>query len=179
LIDDLNQESKPDQLAEPPPRRRRSLGPAMGVIVLAGLAGASAYLWLNDGDRLRSAIFASPPADAPVIAGGEEAVGRADFEAFKKQASDSLRSATEHVDAQKADIRRLSDQMADLAAKLDSLQSVTSSAPAQTSAAPQQPVAPPRLVAAAQRKRLVIAKPSGPISLGGAPLPETPNQDTR
>jgi hypothetical protein len=179
LIDDLNQESQPDQLAEPPQRRRRSLGPAMGVIVLAGLAGASAYLWLNDGDRVRSAIFASPPAGAPVIAGGEEAVGRADFEAFKQQASDSLRSATEHVDAQKADIRTLFDQVADLAAKLDALQSVTSSTPAQTSAAPQQPVAPPRLVAAAQRKRLVIAKPSGPISLGGAPLPETPNQDTR
>jgi hypothetical protein len=170
VTDELNQEFQLDQPPETPRRRRGSFGLAIGLIVFAVVASASACLWLNYGDRIRSAVFA-PPA-APAIADGEESVDRADFETFKRQAADSLQSAIEDLDDQKADMKRLTDQVAALAAKVDALQGVTSSMPAQTSVVPAAiSVVPPRPAALAARKKPSAPKPEGRISVGGAPLP--------
>jgi phage shock protein A len=158
-------------------RRRRSPIVPIAVVVFAVIASGAAYLWLNYGDQLRSGVFAAPPG-GPVIASGEGSVSRTDFETFKRQAAESLQSTIEGLDAQKADLNRLADQVAVLSAKVDALQSATSSMPAQTSVAPAvTPFVPPRPATVAQRRRPPAPKPTGPISIGGAPLPPAPPSD--
>jgi hypothetical protein len=100
-------------------RRRRSSLIPVGVVVFAPVASACAYAWVNYGDQVQTAEFGAPPTTAPETAGGEEPVSRANFDAFKRQTVDSLRSTLEGLDAQKADMKRLSDQLAALSAKTD------------------------------------------------------------
>jgi hypothetical protein len=155
-------------------RRRRSPIVPIAVVVFAVIASGAAYLWLSYGDQVRSGVFAAPPA-GPVIASGEESVSRADFETFKRQAAESLQSTIEGLDAQKADLNRLADQVAALSAKFDALQGAMSSIPAHAPIAPTAtPVVPPRPAAVAQRRKPPAPKPTGPISVGGAPLPPPP-----
>jgi phage shock protein A len=159
-------------------RRRRSPVVPIAVVVFAVIASGAAYLWLSYGDQVRSGVFAAPPA-GPVIASGEESVSRADFETFKRQAAESLQSTIEGLDAQKADLKKLADQVAALSAKVHALQSGTSAKPAQTSSVvpAATPVIPLRPATVAQRRKLPAPKPTGPISIGGAPLPPAPPSD--
>jgi hypothetical protein len=164
VADDLNHEYQIDQPHQPPLRRRSSPALAIFVVVLAFIACASAYLWLNYGDQVRSAILDTPPVgatSAPVMVGAEDTVSRADFEAFKQQTTDSLRSTIEGLDAQKTELKRLFDQVAALPAKMDMLPNPTSSMPAQASVVSvPTPVVQPRSAVIAQRK-----KPSAPKNL--------------
>jgi hypothetical protein len=154
-------------------RRRRS--PVVPIVVVfAVIASGAAYLWLNYGDQIRSGVSAAP-SGGPVIASGAESVSRADFETFKRQAAESLQSTIEGLDAQKAEMKRLSDQVAALSAKFDAPQGTMSSIPAQAPVAPTAtPVVPPRPAAVAERRKPPAPKPTGPISVGGAPLPSPP-----
>jgi phage shock protein A len=155
-------------------RQRRSPVVPIAVVVFAVIASGTAYIWLNYGDQIRSGVSAAP-SGGPVIAIGEQSVSRADFETFKRQAAESLQSTIEGLDAQKADLNRLTDQVAALSAKLDALQGATSSTPAQTSVVPAAtPIVPPRPAAVAQRRKPPAPKPTGLISVGGAPLPPPP-----
>lgn len=121
-------------------------------------------------------MFGIPPATgSPVAASGEQPVSHADFDAFARPTTDTLQSMTEHLDAQQADLKKLADQVAALSAKVETMQSITSSIPAQTpiiSAA--IPVVPPRPATIAQRRKLPAPKFAGHISVGGAPLPPAP-----
>ena len=75
------------------------------------------------------------------------------------------------IAAQKAELTRLSDQLSALAAKIDALQTAAASEPT--------PAAPARLGVTAPRKRQPAARPAGPISVGGAPLPTAPAPEGR
>jgi phage shock protein A len=156
-------------------RQRRSPVVPIVVVVFAVVASGAAYLWLNYGDQIRSGVSAPSPG-GPVIASGEESVSRAEFDTFKRQAAESLQSTVEGLDAQKADLKKLADQVAALSAKVDALQSGTSAIPAQTSSVvpAATPVVPPRPATVAQRRKPPAPKPPGPISIGGAPLPPPP-----
>jgi FtsZ-interacting cell division protein ZipA len=157
------------QLDEPPVRHRRRAGAVLIVIAaLAVIATVSACLWLNYGDLVRSALFAAPPVAAPVIASGEEPVTQKDFASSKRLTAESLQSAIEELDAQKADLKRLSDQVAALTARIDTLQSAAAPTP--------QPAVPARPVPTAPRQKPSARKPVGSISVGGAPLPAVPEQ---
>jgi hypothetical protein len=158
-------------------RRRRSPVVPIAVVMFAVIASGAAYLWLSYDDQVRSEVLAAPPG-GPVIASGEESVSRADFDTFKRQAAESLQSTIEGPDAQKADLKRLSDQVAALSANVDALQSATSSMPAQAPIVPAATsIVPSRPAVMAQHKRPSVPKPSGPISIGGAPLPPAPPSD--
>ena len=174
VTDDLNLELEPEHRPVPPQRRRGSSGIVIAVILFAFVASGAAYLWLNYGDQIRSVVFAESPVGVPVVARGEDVVSRADFEAFKQQTTDSLLSAIARLDAQKDDLTRLSDQLAGLVSRMDA-QSAPAPAPpvspTQAGAIPSSSVVPRRPVAVAQRKQPPAPKPSGPISVGGAPLP--------
>ena len=163
----------------PPPRRSR-LALVGCIVALAFMATGLAYLWLNCGDQIRSAGSGTPPSvtTAPVMAAGEDTLGRGDFDKFKLQNDDSLRATAEALDAQKAALKTLSDQVAALSAKLDTLRGAATSAKAQTSVAPAATPAVPlrRPAIIAQRKKPAAPKPVGPISVGGAPLPASPDQ---
>lgn len=148
-------------------RRRGSRLVPVGVVVFAVIASACAYAWVNYGDQVRTAEFGEPATTAPETAGGEGPVSRADFDAFRQQTADSLRSTLEGLDAQKADMKRLSDQLAALSAKVDAQQGAAASIPVQA------PIVAATTPAIVQRKKPLAPKPSGPISIGGAPLPSS------
>ena len=164
--------------------RRQGRSPLVPIVFIWFAIGgtACAYLWLNYGDRLRTALFATHPAiDPPARVGGDPPVTRADFDVFQRQTADSLRAATESLEAQKSDLKKLSDQLADLVAKVDALQNApaTASTPAPPriqNSAPAQPAVPAPRAATARRRKPPAPKPTGPISVGGAPLPPSPNR---
>jgi hypothetical protein len=152
------------QLDRQPTLRRRgmALRVLISVGVLAVIAGAFAYVWLNDDGLVQE--ISSQPAAAPVVTSDEEAVKLKDFQSFQRQTADSFQSAAQGIAAQKADLNRLSDQVLALSARIDALQSAA--------ALPQSTIPPQPPVTAARKKP--PAPKTGPISVGGAPLPPTP-----
>lgn len=175
MTDELDQ-----QVREALKRRRRSRVTPIALIMLAVVASACAFLWRNYGDQVRTAMFAIPPTiGSTVAASGEQPVSRADFDSFKRQTAASIHSATENLETQKAELEKLSSQVADLVAKVDALRNAVATAPA----SPQirnsisgPPVGQPRPTAIAQHKKPQAPK-AGPISVGGAPLPPAPLLD--
>jgi hypothetical protein len=118
-------------------------------------------------------------ATTPATETAETRVTQADFDALEQRTARTLQAAIDNLDAQKADLKKLSDQVADLAAKIDAMQGPpTAALPHQSTqgvVVPPLPAAPSRSRAAAPRKKPVAPKPSGPISVGGAPLLSAPN----
>jgi hypothetical protein len=173
VSDELHHVSQPEQplvLAQ----RRSNISRVAAFIALVVIAGALAFLWFNYGDLVRSALFPAMSA-AQTVASGEEPVTQKDIEALKRQTAESLQSMTNDLDAQKDELKTLSDQLSALTARLDALPSPT--APAQTAVMPTQPVVPTRPAVAAGPRKPPTPKPSGRISVGGAPLPPAPDQD--
>jgi hypothetical protein len=152
-------------------RRRRSRIVPIALILCAIGGSACAYLWVNYGDQVRTAVFGIPPSTGST-ASGEQPVSRADFEAFERPILDTLHSITARLDGQQTDLKRLADQVAGLSAKVETMQAATSSIPAQTPVAPVAATTPPRPPTVAQRRKPAApTTPSGSISTGGAPLP--------
>jgi hypothetical protein len=87
----------------------------------------------------------------------------------------SDRGHRENLEAQKADLKTLSDQVADLAAKVDALRNSAAAAPVPPSIA--QPVVPPQPAMIAPRKKPQPTKSAGRVSVGCAPLPIAPPSD--
>ena len=154
-------------------RRRRSRIVPIALIMCAVGGSVCAYLWVNFGDQVRTAVFGITPATgSTVLARAEQPVSRANFEAFEQSTLDILHSITGRLDAQQADLRKLADQVAGLSAKVETLQAAPSVVPSETAVAPVAEPVPPRPPTVAQRRRPTAnTTPSGPISTGGAPLP--------
>jgi hypothetical protein len=155
-------------------RRRSRVSGVVTFVALVVIAGALAFVWFNYGDMVRSALFPGMSA-APTVASGEDPVTQKDIESLKRQTAETLQSMTNDLDAQREELKSLSGQLSALTAKVDALQSPT--APAQTSAVPAQPVVPARPAVAAAPRKPPAPKPSGRISVGGAPLPPEPDRD--
>jgi uncharacterized coiled-coil protein SlyX len=164
-----NARDQTEDLHQPAPGRRRWVP----IAVAAGLAlfgSASALLW-HAWDGGFPALPSFTSATAPGAASTEapdKTVGLKDFQAFQQQIAATVQSTAQLVAAQQAEIKRLSDQVAALAAKIDTLQRPAASAQA---AAPVPP--PPAPAPAAARKRPAAPKQPPGISVGGAPLPPT------
>jgi uncharacterized coiled-coil protein SlyX len=154
-----------EDLHQPEPARRRWV-PIAAFAGLAMLGAASALAWYAWGNGLPAlpsftSSVASPgaaPAEVP-----DKTVGLKDFQAFQQQIAATLQSTAQLVAAQQAEIKRLSDQVAALTAKIDTLQRPSASAQAVAPAPPPPP--------AAARKRPTAPKQPPGISVGGAPLP--------
>jgi uncharacterized coiled-coil protein SlyX len=150
---------------EPAPGRRRWVSIA-GAAGLALFGSVSALLWHEWGGglpALPSFTSSTAPTEIP-----DKTVGLRDFQAFQQQVAATLQSTAALVAAQQAEIKRLSDQVAALAAKIDTLQRAPASAQAAAPVPPPAPAPPP-----AARKKPAAAKPPPGISTGGAPLPLT------
>jgi len=80
-----------------------------------------------------------------------------------------VESLTQSSIAQQADLKRIFDQLSSLAARVDAIQNAAT--PATTST---QPTARVPAVRPSQKKPSRIPKPSGPVSVGGAPLRTAP-----
>lgn len=153
----------------------------MGIVVVAVLvvlgAGA-AFGWLNYGDRLAELPFFNGAPGSTASIAAADSVSAADFAAFQQQTSASLQAATQLLATQQAELKRLSDQIAGLTARIDGLQGAmtpAAAAPAQpattTLAAPVPEAAAAAPRPTAPRKRPAPSRPAGAISIGGAPLP--------
>jgi hypothetical protein len=147
-------------------RRRKSPGVFLYVCIFAAVAGASGYLWLNY-DSLAQ-LFAARSAAAPVAVGTEEPVTQKHLESLRRQTAETLQSIIGDMDTQKANLKNLSDQLSALTTKIDAMQTAGTPAPPQPAAPAGTPVV--------QRKRLA-PRPTGGISVGGAPLPLTPGDN--
>jgi hypothetical protein len=142
----------------------RALFAFLGILAVpAAAVVAASYLWLNY-DRVTQAIFsaAQPLPSQPEVT-------LKDYEAFQQETAASLRSATENIAAQKADLERLSGQVSALAASINALQKN-----AAAGVTPNQPAPTRPSVVTAQTKPPTPKTTGGPISVGGAPLPSTP-----
>jgi uncharacterized coiled-coil protein SlyX len=160
--------------------RRRKRSPAVvviAVVLLVAIVAAGGFLWFDYSDLIRSASFAGQPAGAPVVVSSVETVTLKDFQSFQQQTAESLQSAAQDIAAQKADLKNLSNQVSALSAKIDAMQSapqppVSLSAPVELPTGSPQSGAPAgRASAIGARRKLPVPKTSGPISIGGAPLP--------
>jgi uncharacterized coiled-coil protein SlyX len=158
-------------------RGRSSRGFAIAAVLVV-IAGAAGFAWLTFGDRISEIpSFGSTPGPVAAVAASDTGlVAASDFQAFQQQTSEALQSATQLLSAQQAELRRLSEEVSRLTAKIDLLQSTVAvasvkppSPPSPASATPSLPPAP--AAATAPRKKPVVPKPAGAISLGGAPLP--------
>ena len=156
-----------DRLQDDAPERPRWVWVA-GVAGLAMAGIVSALLWRSYGDGLPSfPSFASvtAPAATPAAQAPDKPVGSKDFQAFQQQIAASLQSTAQLVAAQQAEIKRMSDQVIALSAKIDTLQRPPASAQAAI------PAPPPAPAATVRKKPAAAPKPAPAISVGGAPLP--------
>ena len=151
-----------EDLHQPAPGRRRRWVPIAVAALLALFGSASALLWHAWGgglSALPSFVSATAPGEVP-----DKTVGLKDFQAFQQQIAGTLQSTAQLVAAQQAEIKRLSDQVSALTAKIESCQNPAP--PAQADA----PAPPPATPAARKRPGAAPKQPPG-ISVGGAPLP--------
>lgn len=140
--------------------------------VFAGLAllgSTSALLWRSYGGTLPAMpSFASTTGSsaAPAAAASaDKPVALKDFQAFQQQIAGSMQSTAQLLAVQQAEMKRLSDQVSVLAAKIDLLQRPAAAAQAAL------PAQAPQASAPAARKKPPARKPPASISVGGAPLP--------
>jgi uncharacterized coiled-coil protein SlyX len=152
-------------------RRRGSSKGLLYVFLVTAVAGTSGYIWLNY-DSLANLAFAERPSGKPAIESNGAGVAQKDFETLKRETAESFQSMNEVIAAQKAELKGLSDQISALTVKVDAMQSA---APAFGAiSAPAEPRQPPAAMTPAIAARKKAPKTTGPISVGGAPLPPAP-----
>jgi uncharacterized coiled-coil protein SlyX len=153
-----------------PPARRPWLW-AAGVAGLAIFGIASAFAWrtFDDGPLTLPSFLSGTGQTAAPPAAADKPVTLKDLQALQQQITGPLQSNAQLLAAQQAEIKRLSDQMSALAAKVEALEHPPASAQASLPAsAPPSPAAP--------RKKPAAPKLPPGISTGGAPLPVTPSR---
>jgi uncharacterized coiled-coil protein SlyX len=155
-----------------PPARRRWIWPAV-VAGLASLGIASAFAWRTyDGGPLTLPSFLSgtgQTAAPPAVTAANRPVTLKDVQALQQQIAGPVQSNAQLLAAQQAEIKRLSDQVSSLAAKVEALEHPPASAQASLPAA-----APPSPAPTTARKKPAAPKSPPGISVGGAPLPPAP-----
>lgn len=170
----------------PAPRRRWPL--ALVVAVVFALAGAGAcYVWLNPGLFIQSAGREAADADASA---NDKAV-MTDLLATQQKTADDVAAIDRAIADQQEQLKAIVSQLANLSSKIDALKNpapqppvapspspgpVTSMPPASVPAATPAPAA---RVAPRPKKPPRVATPTGPISVGGAPLNTAPETTAR
>ncbi|MBW7971674.1 hypothetical protein [Bradyrhizobium sp. BR 10289] len=175
--------------AEPPPfvpAPRRRWPFALFVAVVLALVGAgAAYAWMNPG--LFGQLTGREAGDADGKA--NDSAVMTDLLAAQQKTAEDLATIDRTIADQQEQLKAIMSQLADLNAKIDALKSPApqpSVAPAPltapTAAMPPAPPAAPAPAARAvpkQKKPPHVTAPSGPISVGGAPLNVTPDTTVR
>ena len=147
--------------------RRGALFHIVVAVMLAGFGSGSALLWRAYGNGPSASPFTSAASTAAPAA--DKPVAQSDMRALQQQIAASVQSTERLLAAQQAEIKRLSDQVVVLSAKLDLLQRPLTSA----QAALPTPAAKP-VVSAPKKKPAQIqttVQSTGAVSTGGAPLP--------
>jgi len=173
--------------AEPPPllpnpRRRWPL--ILFVVFVLALAGAGAcYVWLNGGLSIPNAGGEATEADA----GSSDKAVITDLLASQQKTTEDLAAIDRTIADQQEQLKAIVSQLSSLSAKIDALKSPVPQAPAAPTFPSPPAVAPPsaptaraapvptaRNVPKQKRPQPRAANPTGPISVGGAPLNAAP-----
>jgi uncharacterized coiled-coil protein SlyX len=137
------------------PEGKRWVPTFVGALVLAMIGVGSAFGWhAYGGSPYPSFALGGSAAPEP------KPIGLDEFHMFQQQSTAQMQSTAQALAAQQAEMKRLSDQMAAVSAKIDAIQSSIASARAAIPAA--MPIPP---------KKPGKPKPVARISTGGAPLP--------
>jgi uncharacterized coiled-coil protein SlyX len=151
---------------EQEPKRVSLASTAVVVLLLACVGVGLAFFWRAYGGSvaaLPSVASVSRPAAAPGVAGpAEMGVGLSDLQTVQQQLAGQVQAATQLLASQQAEIKRLSDQLAALTAKIDAL---------------QQPVTPPpvpKQVAPVRKKPAAPAVAAHPAGAAASPPPPPP-----
>lgn len=139
------------------------------VVILVGLCAAGAYFWTNV-EHFVEMSAAREVAPMPGLS-PEDRAALSEIQSGQQKTSDELAELSRSISAQLADLTRISDQIAALTLRVDSLQS-----PAPT-ASPPHVHRPGHAVSESARRPVRSTKPQGPVSVGGAPLISGPNAD--
>jgi len=153
------------------PRRRRA---PVVLAVIAGLvlAGAGAVLlWMNiDG---LGKLLGREPSETAEPASGDKAM-LTDMLATQQKTTEDLETLKGAVAEQEEQLKTIVDQLASLTSRLEELRNAAApAAPAPPPAAVAQPDVRAQVVPKAAKKP--AKKPTGPISVGGAPLTAAPH----
>jgi uncharacterized coiled-coil protein SlyX len=131
-------DNEPEYEPADEPEGRRWVGILVGALVLAMIGSGSAFAWRAYGGSPYPG-FALGSSAVPE----SKPVGRDEFNAFKQQLAAQTQSNAQALAAQQAELKRVSDQLAAVSAKLDALQSSISSARASIPAAMPIPAKKP------------------------------------
>ncbi|OAF19193.1 hypothetical protein [Bradyrhizobium neotropicale] len=144
---------------------------AFALIVAIGLCVGGAYFGIDIEkfiEKPASREVAPMPAFSP-----EDRATLSEIRSGQQEASETIAELNRNIGAQQAELQRISDQIAALSSRIESLQN--SAAPASL---PPAPPPPPAQAVSKPAKRLVQpSKPEGPVSIGGAPLISEPRTD--
>ncbi|MCP3392107.1 hypothetical protein NLM27_25295 [Bradyrhizobium sp. CCGB12] len=158
--------------SELPPVLRKSSGRlawAFGlVVVFTGLGVGGAFYWPHI-DRFLEASAA--PEILPMAAlSSEDKALLSEIRVGQREASEEIAALNRNISAQQADLQRMSEQIAILTSRTESLQSPTTAAPPPADPRPPAANAASKPTTRASRP----SKPEGPVSVGGAPLLSEP-----
>jgi hypothetical protein len=181
--------------------KRSRLMPAMVVSLSAFVAigaAAAAYAWPNFSSTLPNLdslaeLFprttASAPIPDPVVTGALKDIQSAQQQhatalqehrailqqntAVLQQGTVTLESVKQSLAVQQTSLKGLSNQLSSLVARVDALQNAVT--PLTTSSI-TVPRTPPKAIGASRKKAPQLPQPSGPVSVGGAPLSPVPPQ---
>jgi hypothetical protein len=133
---------------------RRSRRKTIAIWTVMALIGAGTFVWYEYGGM---------PETLARFKGAPPVVSLKAFEQYQQAIAESLRRDHELLEAQDAELKRLSDQFSQLATKLDLLEKARDAQATLVNdpkAAPKKPA----------------TKPAPRISTGGAPLPPEPGR---
>lgn len=156
--------------------RRNRAGGIVFLGVMAATAAAAAYLWINHDRSAEAAISVTGSTTVRVVDRAEETLSLdetaslKEFQQFQQRSREALESANQDIAAQKADLKSLSDQVKSLSDHVLALATGMDALKSAAVPAPPQPAIPERPQGIAARKK-PAPKTTGPISVGGAPLP--------
>jgi len=186
----LNKETQVDQQPVAPNRRSSRMSAIVVSLSASALIGAAAAYALPNFYSFAE-LFPREAASAPIPDPAVTATLK-DIQSFQQknatslqeneavlqqnaamlqQGAATLESVRQSFTAQQTDLKRISNQLASLIARADSLQNAVT--PLTTSAI-SLPNARARAVATPRRKTSRLPKPVGPVSVGGAPLSPAP-----
>ncbi|MFB9263022.1 hypothetical protein ACFFWD_07520 [Bradyrhizobium erythrophlei] len=150
---------------------RRVLWVLVFMVLLLSMSAAGAYFWTNVGEFAGTSAAREVP---PMLSlSGEDRAALSEILSGQQKASDEIAELNRSIDAQRADLRRISDQITALTLRIDSLQNPTPSA----SSSPVSSSPPAQAVSNPAKKLMRPSRPQGPVSVGGAPLISAPKTD--
>jgi uncharacterized coiled-coil protein SlyX len=154
-------------------RRRRAPWIVALLVGLAMVGAGGAFLWMNM-DKLVQ-LGSRDASDSADPASGDKAM-LTDLLATQQKTSEDLDTLKAAVEDQQGQLKSIMDQLAALTSKVDALQTPATPPPPPV---PAPPSARAQLAPKAAKKPPSAPKPSGPISVGGAPLSATPDAAAR